>query len=179
MRNASWVNHDIYTLQKNSISAILNLTVNSLFTLHWTAYTLPTQLYITLQWAVLIQCKAYLYWTEHPQPKSYTSVSRLTNTHTSEPLRLRPIELIASESVELRNWITHWYMKHNQSMFLKYMWNSFQRRDHNTHDKCMWHCLHGWMIPGTQENGLSLSSHQDQNILLTKTGGGWLMGNGD
>ncbi len=72
---------------------------NELFTLHWTAYTLPTQPYITPKWAVLIQCKAYLYWTEHLQPKSYTSVSRLTNKHKSEPLRLWPIELIASESV--------------------------------------------------------------------------------
>ena len=81
------------------LSVEIYLTVNCIFTLHWTAYTLLNQPYMTPRWAVLIQRNAFLYQTEHPQPKSYTWVSRLTNTHKTEPLRLRPIELIASESV--------------------------------------------------------------------------------
>ncbi len=46
-----------------------------------------------------LEIKFLLHWAVHMRYKSYTRVSRSTYTHKIQPLRIRPIESIASESV--------------------------------------------------------------------------------
>ncbi len=53
----------------------------------------------TPEWAVLTQCKFLLHLAVHMRYKSYTRDNRSTYTHKIQPLRIRPIETIASESV--------------------------------------------------------------------------------
>ncbi len=53
----------------------------------------------------LAQCKFLLHWAVHMRYKSYTQVSRSTHTHKIPPLRTRPIEPIASESVHTAQWL--------------------------------------------------------------------------
>ncbi len=95
--------HSTVDLHLKEISEFLHGSMmNKDFTLPFSLNCVSTveSAELTPDWADLTQCKFLLHWAVHMRYKSYTRVSCSTYTHKIQPLRLRPIGPIASESVQ-------------------------------------------------------------------------------